>query len=214
MTWKPRVGECGHAKPRKGRYQLYGTPRSPDGTRALAGPRRHSDWAEAMKRTVVVAGAFALIPASCGGPRAEVHDLTERPTVPDSAQIQEEDLTPKLGQAEHGAVVEIVMTDFAFATETSIFEVGETVTFLFSNKGVIAHDAVIGTEDVRQLHAAEMAEGNEGAQPDEEDAGIDLRPGGTGTLVYTFTEPGELQIACTLPNHLEAGMLTDIGVTT
>ncbi len=168
-----------------------------------------------MKRTVVVAGAVALIAASCGGPRAEVHDLTVRSTVPDSAQIQEEgSVSPKLGQAEHGAVVEVVMTDFAFATETSTFEVGETVTFLFSNKGVIAHDAVIGTEDVRQLHAAEMAKGNEGAQQDEEDAGIDLRPGGTGTLVYTFTEPGELQIACTLPNHLEAGMLTDIGVTT
>jgi len=210
VTKKPRVGEGGHAKPRKDIYQLYET-------RAFAGPRRHrysSRWADAMKRTLLVASVVALIAASCGGPRAEVHDLTVRPAGSDIAQIQAEgDLTPKLGQAEHGAVVEVVMTDFAFATETSSFEVGETVTFRFSNKGVIAHDAVIGTEDVRQMHAAEMAEGGEEAQEDEEAAGIDLRPGGTGTLVYTFTEPGELQIACTLPNHLEAGMLTDIGVT-
>ncbi len=167
-----------------------------------------------MRRTLVVASAVALVAVSCGGPRAEVHDLTERPAGPDLAQIQEEgSLAPRVGQAAHGAVVEIVMTDFAFALETSIFEVGETVTFLFINKGVIAHDAVIGTEEEQRLHAAEMTESSEEAQEEEDSAAIDLRPGGTGTLVYTFTEPGELLIACTWPSHSEAGMRTYIGVT-
>ncbi|GMR02192.1 MAG: hypothetical protein BMS9Abin20_0520 [Acidimicrobiia bacterium] len=170
-----------------------------------------------MRWSLVVASAVALVAVSCGGPRAEVHDLTERPAGPDSAQIKEEgNLASTVDQAEHGAVVEVVMTDFAFAAEASVFEVGETVTFLFSNMGVIPHDAVIGTEEQQRLHAAEMAESSDEAQAAEEEedsAAIDLRPGATGTIVYTFTEPGELLIACTLPNHLEAGMRTDIGVT-
>jgi len=173
-----------------------------------------------MRRILVLASALALVAVSCGGPRAEVHDLTQRPAGPDLAQTQEGgSLAPTVGQAEHGAVVEIVMTDFAFAPEASVFEVGETVTFLFRNTGVIAHDGVIGTEEEQQLHAAEMTEGSEKAQEEgeeeeeEDSAAIDLRPGATGSLVYTFTEPGGLVIACTWPGHLEAGMRTDISVT-
>ncbi|MFV2007963.1 MAG: plastocyanin/azurin family copper-binding protein [Longimicrobiales bacterium] len=163
-----------------------------------------------MRKTLVAASVIALVAVSCGGPRSEVHDLTEQPTGSELAQIQE---GGKVDQAEHGAVVEVVMTDFAFASETSVFEVGETVTFFFRNMGVIPHDAVIGTEEQQQAHAAEMAESGEETQEDEDSAAIDLRPGGTGTVVYTFTEPGDLLIACTLPNHFEAGMRTDIGVT-
>jgi uncharacterized cupredoxin-like copper-binding protein len=170
-----------------------------------------------MRWTLVAASTLALVVVSCGGPRAEVHDLTERPAGPGSTQPQEsESLSPRVGQAEHGAVVEIVMTDFGFAPEASTFEVGETVTFLFSNVGVIAHDAVIGTEEERKLHAAEMAESSEKAQEEEEEedsAAIGLRPGATGTLAYTFTEPGDLLIACTWPGHFEAGMRTNIAVT-
>jgi len=167
-----------------------------------------------MRRRLIAAGVVALVAASCGGPRAEVHDLTERPAGSNLAQIQEEGSLPQtVGQPDHGAVVEVVMTDFAFAPEASVFEVGETVTFLFRNDGVIAHDAVIGTEEERQMHAAEMANAS-AAEPEEENsAAIDLRPGATGTLAYTFTEPGDLVIACTWPGHLEAGMRTDIGVT-
>ncbi|MFV1960807.1 MAG: plastocyanin/azurin family copper-binding protein [Acidimicrobiia bacterium] len=167
-----------------------------------------------MRWTLVAASTLALVVVSCGGPRAEVHDLTEQPAGSGLAQTQEaENLSPRVGQAEHGVVVEIVMTDFGFAPEASTFEVGETVTFLFSNNGVIAHDAVIGTEEEQRLHAAEMAESGEEAQEEEENpAAIDLRPGATGTLDYTFTEPGELVIACTWPGHLEAGMRTDIVV--
>jgi len=168
-----------------------------------------------MRKTVLAASVIALVAVSCGGPRAEVHDLTERPDGSNLAQIQEGE---QVDQAEHGAVVEVVMTDFAFASETSTFEVGETVTFVFRNMGAIAHDAVIGTEEERQAHAAEMTGSSEAHMEEEEEeeedsAAIDLRPGGTGTVIYTFTEPGDLLIACTLPNHFEAGMRTDIGVT-
>ena len=168
-----------------------------------------------MRRILVLSSAVALVAVSCGGPRAEVHDLTERPAGPDLAQTQEGGSpAPGVGWAEHGGVVEIVMSDFAFAPEASVFEVGETVTFLFRNIGVIAHDGVIGTEEEQQLHAAEMTESSEEAPEEEADsAAIDLRPGATGTLVYTFTEPGGLVIACTWPGHLEAGMRTDIAVT-
>jgi uncharacterized cupredoxin-like copper-binding protein len=115
-------------------------------------------------------------------------------------------------------LVQVVMTDFTFVPESSVFEVGETVTFVFRNMGVIPHDAVIGTEEQALEHAAEMIEMLEGgAEEDEADEeevpGVDLAPGRADALTYTFTEPGQLVMACTWPGHLEAGMTLDIVVT-
>ncbi|HIE21755.1 MAG TPA: hypothetical protein EYP73_04045 [Acidimicrobiia bacterium] len=168
------------------------------------------------KRTLALSGVLALLVASCGGPRAEVHDLTQPPA--DSAPTYHDaSLVPSLG-IEHSPSVQVVMTDFAFVPESSVFEVGETVTFVFRNMGVIPHDAVIGTEEQALEHAVEMAEmleggGDEDEAEEEEVPGIDLAPGRAGALIYTFTEPGQLVMACTWPGHLEAGMVIDIAVT-
>jgi uncharacterized cupredoxin-like copper-binding protein len=149
-----------------------------------------------------------------------VHDLTQPPPADPAPTNHDASLVPDLG-LEHSPSVEVVMTDFAFVPESSVFEVGETVTFVFRNMGVIPHDAVIGTEEEAVEHAEEMmaemmggaAEAVEGEEEEGEVPGIDLVPGRTGTLVYTFTEPGQLVMACTWPGHLEAGMVIDIAVT-
>ena len=40
-----------------------------------------------------------------------------------------------------------------------------------------------------------------------------LQPGQQGELVWHFTTAGKVDIACTVPGHLEAGMVGAINVT-
>ncbi len=102
------------------------------------------------------------------------------------------------------------MSEFAFTPSTFTFEVGETVTFLFHNEGAVAHDALIGDESEQEHHEAEMAGG--GAAHHEDLTAVDLEPGETGTIEYTFAEPGELLIGCHYAGHWDAGMRASIVV--
>jgi uncharacterized cupredoxin-like copper-binding protein len=47
----------------------------------------------------------------------------------------------------------------------------------------------------------------------QESEAADIEPGKTKTLTWTFTEPGEYQLACHVPGHYEAGMVIPIAVT-
>ncbi len=175
-----------------------------------------SKGADRHRRTTMgVVLLLGLVAASCGGSGPQVHDLTAGGSAQESPAVGE--LTD-LGAA-HGSVVKVIMTDFAFVPETSIFEVGETVVFDFNNAGAIPHDTIIGTEEEAIEHAEEMVAkmtGAETAKEEEEEGkvpGIDLAPGRSGTLEVTFTDAGDLVMACTWPGHLEAGMILDIAVT-
>ena len=122
--------------------------------------------------------------------------------------------------------VEIVMVDNAFEPDSVDVDVCETVRFVFTNQGDIAHDAFIGDEAAQEEHEAEMHEaeqdmngdmddeaaGDDEAHGDEEDA-ISLEPGETGEITYTFDEPGEILIGCHEPGHYDAGMIVTVNVS-
>lgn len=50
-----------------------------------------------------------------------------------------------------------------------------------------------------------------GEMHDEED-GIAVEPGATGTLEYTFEQAGEILAGCHEPGHYEAGMVASMTV--
>jgi uncharacterized cupredoxin-like copper-binding protein len=119
--------------------------------------------------------------------------------------------------------VEIDMVDNAFEPDSVDVDVGETVRFVFTNQGDVVHEAVIGDEATQEEHAAEMEEMNgdmdgedmnaeDEAHGDEEYA-IDVEPGETGEITYTFDEPGEILIGCHEPGHYEAGMIVTVNVS-
>ena len=62
--------------------------------------------------------------------------------------------------------------------------------------------------------SAELTEnGGEMAEDDHGDeAEVEVAPGETATLVYTFDEPGELLYGCHVPGHYAAGMVGTITV--
>ena len=87
--------------------------------------------------------------------------------------------------------IEVDMVDIAFAPESIDVAAGETVRFVFTNSGEVAHDAFIGDDSAQDDHAADMADDHGGH--DEDDEGITVEPGDTAELTHTF---GAGEMAC------------------
>jgi uncharacterized cupredoxin-like copper-binding protein len=80
-----------------------------------------------------------------------------------------------------------------------------------SNPGPTAHEFVVGSAAVQQAHEQEMT--NSGSMPDDSAYALDLPPGATRTLLYTFEQPGSVLFGCHVAGHYQAGMLGTITVT-
>lgn len=128
--------------------------------------------------------------------------------------------------------VEVVMHDNYYEPETISVKAGETVRFKVRNAGQLVHEFNVGTPSMHEEHVDEMMMMMEHGvlMPDHIDEGAAqamqssmghgmhndpnsalLEPGETGEVVWTFPESGEvnLQFACNVPGHREAGMVGD-----
>ncbi len=93
-------------------------------------------------------------------------------------------------------------------------QAGETVAFTVTNTGTLEHEFVIGDDDVQAEHATDMAgEQGDGSHDEDSAYAIELAPGETRTLIYTFDDAGQLLYGCHVPGHYEAGMAGVITVT-
>ncbi|MGH2702472.1 MAG: cupredoxin domain-containing protein [Actinomycetota bacterium] len=107
-----------------------------------------------------------------------------------------------------GQEVSVKLRDSRFVPDNFEFEAGTTVTFVVENTDPIAHEFIIGDEEVQQAHE-EGTEAHHGARPGE----LSIPIGETRTTTYTFDEPGTLLIGCHLPTHYDYGMRGKITVT-
>lgn len=108
--------------------------------------------------------------------------------------------------------IEVTMGDnMRFEPSTIDVKAGETVRFKVTNIGRVQHEMVIGSLRELTRHAKQMRE-----YPDmkhHEPNQLSLMPGKSGELVWKFTQPGRVDFACTVPGHLEAGMVGHILVS-
>lgn len=88
---------------------------------------------------------------------------------------------------------------------------GETVRFVIKNSGKTDHEFVLGTMSELKEHA-ELMRKHPGMEHDEPNQAF-VRPGETREIVWRFTKAGKVDFACTIPGHLEAGMVGKITVT-
>jgi uncharacterized cupredoxin-like copper-binding protein len=113
--------------------------------------------------------------------------------------------------------IEVDMVDIAFEPDTIEVNAGETVRFVFTNTGDVAHDAFIGDADAQADHEAQMSEaedeGHGGGHGEDDSDAITVEPGGTGELTHTFDESTSLEIGCHQPGHYDAGMKIDVTVS-
>ena len=153
-----------------------------------------------MKKNLIpVALGAALLGAACGSGGHTTHDATA---------------------SSSGRIENIDMTDIAYSSTSLTASKGETVTFHFTNKGKIVHEAIIGDHATQEAHAKEMSSSS-GMGASDMSHGMDhggsdaltLDAGHSADLTYTFDKTGTIIIGCHEPGHYEAGMKITITVT-
>ncbi|MCX4029719.1 cupredoxin family protein [Endozoicomonas sp. SM1973] len=102
--------------------------------------------------------------------------------------------------------------DMRFAFSPNQFKAGETVQFLITNTGKLAHEFSIGTQKEHKAHGKMMRE-NPGMVHAGGGNSITVEPGKTGELIWQFSKAANIQAACNIPGHYEAGMHKSIKIT-
>jgi uncharacterized cupredoxin-like copper-binding protein len=119
------------------------------------------------------------------------------------------------GNRDGNRMVKIDMVDTAFKPNKIEVNKGDTVHFLFDNKGKVDHDAVIGDEAAQAEHEQEMraleAEGH-GVEHGNESSAITVKSGKHGELTSSFDSAGTIEIGCHEIGHYDAGMKVTVEV--
>jgi uncharacterized cupredoxin-like copper-binding protein len=97
--------------------------------------------------------------------------------------------------------VQITLTEFRIESSVTDFTVGTPYHFVIANQGTLAHDWMI-------MPSGEQAEAKALVKVED----TDLQPNMTVTRDFTFTQAGDLEFACHVKGHYEAGMHTPITV--
>ena len=106
--------------------------------------------------------------------------------------------------------IKITALDIKYDKPAIRVKAGETVKFVVTNTGKLRHEFMIGDPEEQRQHAEMMKQ-----MPDmvHEDANmVTVEPGETKSLVWQFTQAGELEVACHIPGHYEAGMKSQVVV--
>lgn len=87
---------------------------------------------------------------------------------------------------------------------------GETIRFIVHNEGKVMHEMVLGGEEELAKHARAMRM-SPGMAHDAAHM-VHVAPGRTGEIVWQFSRAGNVQFACLIPGHFEAGMVGTVEV--
>ena len=118
--------------------------------------------------------------------------------------------------------INIDMNDtMRFSPDQLTVNAGETIKFVVHNSGKLAHEMVLGSDDALKIHAAEMkqAASQKSGHTDSHDhssssdvLALSVQSGETKEWVIRFDKTQNLQMACLIPGHFEAGMKGQIVV--
>ena len=108
---------------------------------------------------------------------------------------------------------------------------GETVRFVVENKGSLVHEFNIGTPAMHEAHQKEMMMmvehgiiqggtlnrdmmemdmGNGKAMKHNDPNSVLLEPGQSREVVWKFSDKGDIEFACNVPGHYQAGMYGEV----
>lgn len=163
------------------------------------GAGRYPLKGDPVKRILITATVAALAATACGGGGGKKNDAAPTTEAPPASRT-----------------IEIDMIDIAYQPATPLSaKSGETIRFVFHNKGSIRHDAFVGDAAAQADHEKEMREkesGHDMGGKQDQDA-ITVDPGKTAEFTHTFDRAGTLEIACHEAGHYAAGMKIAVTVT-
>jgi len=134
--------------------------------------------------------------------------------------------------------VQVEMSDIAFSPKTLDVKAGETVRFVLVNKGQLLHEFNLGNAAMHAAHQKEMLDMQQsgmltptsmghggmdhsamghgsmdmpGMKHDDPNSVL-VEPGKTAELTWTFTRADNLEFACNVPGHYQAGMVGKVKV--
>ena len=128
-------------------------------------------------------------------------------------------------------VITVLMYDNYFEPNQIKIKKNETIKFLVKNKGELVHEFNIATKAMHLKHQTEMMEmvENEIILVDKIDKikmkemvkknpsmahshsnSVLLSPGESAELIWKFSNTLDIEAACNVPGHYEAGMITKI----
>lgn len=107
-----------------------------------------------------------------------------------------------------GSTINVTITDTGYSPNTFTVKAGEKVTLRATNQGAVEHEFAImklGTSVTPPF--GDKDEGNIYWELDE------IQAGSTKTDSFTApSEPGQYQVVCGLPGHIEKGMVATLVV--
>ena len=106
--------------------------------------------------------------------------------------------------------VNVDMVDVAFKPTTMTAHKGETVKFVFHNRGKVNHEALFGDAATQDAHEHDMNDMNSAGHGMSM---TEVTPGGTKSITYTFDKAGTTLVGCHETGHYAAGMKITVTVT-
>ncbi len=99
----------------------------------------------------------------------------------------------------------VTLTDFTFTPNQFTVPAGKEITLDISNTGAVVHNFII-------MNLGQTA-GTEFTSEDDPNVYWKLELAGGGSTSTSFTapsEPGEYEVVCSTPGHLQAGMIAKL----
>ena len=163
-----------------------------------------------MKPKLLGATVIAVLVtfSACGGTDHSQHSGASQPA--DDENDTAGFGTPAQAASADRTIKVHALDELAFHPGKLSVKEGETIRFVVTNDGRTRHEFVIGDEAYQDEHQQAMAHG--GAHDGELGNAVDLPPGETGELTWTFTTPGEVMYACHVAGHYDGGMVGTVSV--
>lgn len=129
--------------------------------------------------------------------------------------------------------IEVTMLDNYYEPESISVRSGETIRFRVKNEGALVHEFNIGTAAMHEAHQKEMQMmvahgvinddridhdmmemdmGDGNSMKHDDPNSVLMEPGETKEIIWAFTDAAELEFACNVPGHYQAGMYGDIEI--
>ena len=134
--------------------------------------------------------------------------------------------------------IEVVLNDMSFDPKAIQVKAGETVRFVLVNKGQLLHEFNLGDAAMHAQHQQEMLQMQQsgmltptgmkemshdmadmdhgsmdhGMKHDDPNSVL-VEPGKTAELTWTFSKATNLEFACNIPGHYQAGMVGKLTVS-